>query len=218
MTTYQQLSEVELIERVVSGDIAVYEVLMRKYNPYLYKVGRSYGYNHHDVEDLMQETFISAYQSLARLENKSYFKTWLIRIMLNKCYRLSHKAASQKEITVDVLLYEKTIPMFSEDGMDDTEKSVNNRELNSVIENAISRIPHDYRLVFSLRELNGMSVFETASALHLTEANVKVRLNRAKAMLRKEIESMYSPEDIFQFNLVYCDKIVSNVMEKISML
>lgn len=218
MTAYQQLSELELIDRVIGGDIAVYEVLMRRYNPYLYKVGRSYGYNHQDVEDIMQETFISAYQSLGKLENKLYFKTWLIRIMLNKCYRLSNKAASKKEITVDVLLYEKSIPMFSVDGNDDPERNVNNRELSSVIENAINRIPHDYRLVFSLRELNGMSVFETATALHLTEANVKVRLNRAKAMLRKEIESMYSPEDIFQFNLVYCDKIVANVMEKISAL
>ncbi len=61
-----------------------------------------------------------------------------------------------------------------------------------------------------------MSVLETAKALHITEANVKVRLNRAKAMLKKEIEKIYSAEEIFQFNRIYCDKIVAKVMEKIN--
>ena len=76
-------------------------------------------------------------------------------------------------------------------------------------------LPIDYRFVFSLRELNGMSVHEIAKALHITETNVKVRLNRAKAMLRKEVEKMYTPEEIFQFNHIYCDKIVEQVMERI---
>jgi len=96
MTTYQQLSENEVINRVINGDVAVFEVLIRRYNAYLYKVGRSYGYNHQDVEDLMQDTFVNAYQNLSRLENKSFFKTWLIRIMLNECYRKRRKAASRK--------------------------------------------------------------------------------------------------------------------------
>jgi RNA polymerase sigma-70 factor (ECF subfamily) len=69
--------------------------------------------------------------------------------------------------------------------------------------------------VFSLRELTGLSVQETAKALDITETNVKVRFNRAKAMLRKEVEKMYSSEDIFQFNLIYCDKIVEKVMDRI---
>ncbi len=215
MTIYQQLSEVELIDRVINGDIALFEVLIRKYNPYLYKVGRSYRFNHQDVEDLMQETFINAYQYLRKLENKSYFKTWLIRIMLNECYRKSHKAAWRKEVAADTFLYEKNIPMFSGNSNSDTEKNVGNRELKTVIESAIQEIPIDYRLVFSLRELNGMSVLETAKALNITETNVKVRLNRAKAMLRKEVEKMYTPEDIFEFNLIYCDKIVEKVMERI---
>ncbi|MCW3107350.1 MAG: hypothetical protein JWQ09_1856 [Segetibacter sp.] len=215
MTTYQQLPEIELIERVINGDLAVFEVLIRRYNSYLYKIGRSYGYNHQDVEDLMQETFIHAYENLDKLENRSYFKTWLIRIMLNECYRKSHKASSRKEVVADAFLYEKSIPMFSDNSNSDTEKNVGNRELNRVIENAIKQIPIDYRLVFSLRELNGMSVVETAKALHITETNVKVRLNRAKAMLRKEVEKMYTPEEIFQFNLIYCNKIVAKVMERI---
>lgn len=211
MTAYQQLSEVELIDRIIEGDLALFEVLIRRYNPYLYKVGRSYGYYHHDAEDLMQETFIHAFENLKKLNNKEYFKTWLIRIMLNECYRKNHKASSQKEIVTDTFLFEKSIPMFSANS-NDTERKVGNRELNAVIESAIEHIPINYRLVFSLRELNGLSVQETAKTLNITETNVKVRFNRAKAMLRKEVEKMYSAEEIFQFNLVYCDKIVENVM------
>ena len=216
MTSLKQLPDVDIIDSVVGGNTALFEVLIRRYNPYLYKAGRSYGYCHQDVEDLMQETFIHAFQNLGKLQNRLYFKTWLIRIMLNECYRKNHKYAFRKEITTDTFSNEKSIPMFTINGFDETEKSVGNKELSSIIENAIRHIPIDYRLVFSLRELNGMSVYETSIALNITETNVKVRLNRAKAMLRKEVEKMYSAEDIFEFNLVYCDKIVAKVMEIIA--
>jgi DNA-binding Lrp family transcriptional regulator len=76
-------------------------------------------------------------------------------------------------------------------------------------------IPEDYRIVFSLREMSGLNVSETAEALNISEANVKVRLNRAKSMLRKEIEKTYTPQEIFEFNLIYCDTMVENVMKKI---
>jgi RNA polymerase sigma factor (sigma-70 family) len=214
MTTYSKLSEVEVIDKIINGDVALFEILIRRYNPYLYKVGRSYRFNHEDVEDLMQETFIKAYENLNKLENSAYFKTWLIRIMLNECYRKRQRAAIRNEVAVETFLYEKTIPMFFNSN-NETEKKVVNREMNGVIENAIKHIPLDYGLVFSLRELNGMSVLETAKALNITETNVKVRLNRAKAMLRKEVEKTYSPEDIFHFNLIYCDKIVAKVMDVI---
>ncbi len=69
--------------------------------------------------------------------------------------------------------------------------------------------------MFSLRELNGLSIIETADILSITEANVKVRFNRAKKMLRKTIVKMYSPEDVFEFNLIYCDKIVEHVMKEV---
>jgi hypothetical protein len=93
-----------------------------------------------------------------------------------------------------------------------------NKELGKVLENAIQSIPEDYRIVFTLRELNGLSVAETSEAIDISESNVKVRLNRAKTMLRSQIEKMYSPEEIFEFNLVYCDKMVSDVMSRIRQL
>jgi len=212
MIASQQLPDVDIINCVINGDTTLFEVLIRRYNPYLYKVGRSYGYCHQDVEDLMQETYIHAFQNLGKLRNQLYFKTWLIRIMLNECYRMNQKHATHEEVIADTFLNKISAPLFTNSEGDDTEKNVGNKELGSVIENAIRQIPLEYRIVFSLRELNGMSVHETSTVLNITETNVKVRLNRAKVMLRKEVRKMYSAQEIFEFNLVYCDKIVANVV------
>lgn len=90
-----------------------------------------------------------------------------------------------------------------------------NAELNSVLEKALLHIPEDYRTVFTLREINGLNVFETAEILDISENNVKVRLNRAKNFLRTEIEKVYNREEVFEFNLIYCDAMVNRVMTKI---
>ena len=90
-----------------------------------------------------------------------------------------------------------------------------NKELKHVIENALQNIPPNYRIVFTLRELGGFSVSETAAVLGIPESNVRVRFKRAKLMLSTHIEKMYSPEEIYEFNLVYCDSMIKNVMTKI---
>lgn len=206
-------TDIEIIQRVLKGELALFEILIRRNNALLYKTGRSYNYNHEDTQDLMQDTFIDAYKSLSKFENRSSFKTWIVRIMLNNCFRKKQKLSFKNEAAAEIT--DKSEPMFSNNQHTDTNKTVMNRELNYVIENALQRVPFDYRIVFSLRELNGLSTQETADALNISEANVKIRLNRAKAMLRKEVENTYSAEDIFEFNLVYCDAIVNNVMNKI---
>lgn len=211
------ISEIELINRIIKGENELFEILIRRNNPYLYKLGMSYGYRHEDVEDLMQEAFIAAYLNLEKFEARSSFKTWITRIMLNQCYQKAQKLSFKFEKANDVL-NEKTTPMFESNQSMDTYRSVLNNELSNVIVGALISIPLEYRMVFSLRELNGMSTAETAEALDISETNVKVRLNRAKQMLREKVEKMYTPEDIFEFNLIYCNKIVSGVMKAISKL
>ncbi len=110
------------------------------------------------------------------------------------------------------------VPMYSDKKQNDIGKEVVNRELNHVIENTLMQVPEDYRMVFSLREINGLSVAETSEAMDISEANVKVRLNRAKVMLRKELEKTYTAEEIFDFNLVYCDSMVDRVMNMLNKL
>lgn len=210
----ERFSDQEVILRILGGEQALFEILIRRNNSYLYKAGRSYNYNHEDTQDLMQDTFIDAYSNLSKFENRSSFKTWIIRIMLNNCFKKRQKFSFKNEIPDEI--NDKSVPMFSNQQYSDSNKTISNRELNSVIENALKQVPLDYRMVFSLREINGLSVLETADVLNISEGNVKVRLNRAKTMLRKEIEKSYTAEDIFEFNLVYCDAMVSRVMNKIN--
>jgi RNA polymerase sigma factor (sigma-70 family) len=209
--------ELELINMITKGQRELFEILIRKNNPYLYKLGMTYGYIHEDVEDLMQETWIAAYLNLEKFEGRSSFKTWITRIMLNECYHKSQKPGFKKE-KANEIINEKTTPLFESDRSTDTYSSVLNTELGNVIGNALTSMPLEYRMVFSLRELNGMSTTETAEVLDISEANVKTRLSRAKQMLREKVEKMYAPGEIFEFNLIYCDKIVNGVMEAINKL
>lgn len=212
MKEFEHYTDIQIIQKVLKGEILLYELLIRRNNSPLYKIGRSYNYNHEDTQDLMQEAFIDAYLNLGKFENRSSFKTWIVKIMLNKCYKKQQKFGTKKEIVGEI--WENSTPLFL-NWNSDTNKTIMNRELNFVIEHAVQKLPEKYRLVFSLREINGMSVSETAEMLNISEANVKVRLNRAKTILRKEVEKSYSPEEIFEFNLVYCDGIVERVMKKI---
>ena len=207
------LSDDEIIKRIISGERELYEVIIRRYNAYLYKTGRSYGYNHQDTEDLMQETYVSSFYSLSKFEHRSSFKTWLVKIFLNFCYQKRNKSSFLSEKAMDNEIIESAVPQFTT--VQKTENNIMNKELGQVIETALSKLPLEYRIIFSLRELNGFNVAETAATLNITESNVKTRLSRAKSMLRAAIEKKYSPDDIFEFNLIYCDRVVLHVMNLI---
>ncbi|MBN9350276.1 MAG: sigma-70 family RNA polymerase sigma factor [Chitinophagaceae bacterium] len=212
--TGTSLSDTECISRILNGETELYREIIRKYNSYLYKIGRSYGFDHSDVEDLMQETYINAYTNLAKFENRSSFKTWIVRIMLNQCYHRKHKITTSREIP-DENINEENSPLLHSSRQSDPGKTTQNHELRKVLEQAINNIPEDYRIVFALRELNGMSVNETATALSISESNVKVRLNRARHLLQNKISQTYSHDEVFEFNLIYCDGMVNRVMNRI---
>lgn len=212
---FEQLTESEIVVRILNGEKSLYEIIVRRYNPYLYKIGRSYNYNHDDTQDLMQDTFIDAFKNLSQFEERSTFKTWIVRIMLNNCFRKREKFSFKNEIHQDI--HENSQPMFNTKS-NDTHKLVQNKELGSIIENALSNIPEDYRLVFSLREINEMNVAETAHLLNISESNVKTRLNRAKTMLRTEIEKSYTANELFEFNAIYCNAMTDKVMNFINAL
>lgn len=210
---FEILSDPEIVSRILSGEIALYEIIMRRYNPYLFKIGKSYGFSQPDTEDLIQDSYLSAYTNLGKFENRSTLKTWLVKIMLNNCYHKIQKFSFRNEIPSDITEKESGIPLFAQQV--NTGKAIMNNELKHILEEALVQIPENYRTVFTLRELNGMSTRETSEALNISETNVKVRLKRAKTMLRGEIRKMYSPEEIFEFNLIYCNRIVENVLTKI---
>jgi RNA polymerase sigma-70 factor (ECF subfamily) len=97
----------------------------------------------------------------------------------------------------------------------DAEHMILNRELSAIIENNMNSLPTKYRTVLILREVEGFSVSETAALMNITAANVKVRLNRAKALLKEKIKDIYTSE-LFSFHLVYCDAVVQKVFLKIA--
>jgi RNA polymerase sigma factor (sigma-70 family) len=213
MNQFEKLTEPEIIERILKGEKPLYEIIVRRFNSYLYKIGRAYNYNHEDTQDLMQDTYVDAFRSLSQFEHRANFKTWLIRIMLNNCYRKKEKFSFKNEFA-QAEINENVNPMFSKSNYD-INKHIYNRELGHIIEESLNTIPEDYRLVFSLREMTGLSVAETANLLEISEANVKVRLNRAKSMLRTKIIKTYSADELFEFNLCYCNPFTERVMKKI---
>lgn len=204
-----------IISKILAGDVALFEVLIRRYNPVLYKIARSYGFNHQDAEDLMQDTHVSAYTELSKFKGLSSYKTWTSRIMINKClYKLKY-GYFKNEYPSEQINDLNIRPMYSWEKDYQTEDVLLNRELIAVLERSIQSIPVLYRTVFVLREVEGFSVAETAELLNISNVNVKVRLNRAKALLQKQIQAFYTNAEVYSFNLVYCDAIVRKVFEKI---
>ncbi len=208
----EPISDNDIIEMILTGQIQLYELIVKRYNSYLYKIGKTYGFGHQDVQDMMQETYVNAYKSLSKFKKESTFKTWITRIMLNNCYHKKQKLKIKKEVSTESLEMISNVQLTRET-MGNT-KTVSN-ELNRILEKAILNLPEKYRIIFTLRELNSLSIIETSEVLGITSGNVKIRLSRAKALLRSEIEKMYSPQEIFELNLIYCDEIVHNVMSEI---
>lgn len=211
---YAALSETSIINRIIAGDAALFEILIRRYNSVLYKIARSYGFNHQDAEDLIQETHIAAYLKLNQFEGRSAYKTWISKIMVNKClYKLNHGVGKNEKTneTID----ETATPLFSTTNAQGVEIIVMNKEFSNFLEASLNSLSPIYRTVFVLREMEGFSVAETSELLNITEVNVKVRLNRAKTMLQHHVQQLYNSTEIYEFNRVYCDRVVNNVFKKI---
>jgi len=201
----QQLNDEEILTRMIAGETALYEILIRRYNPLLYKIGRSYGFLHEDTQDLMQDAYITAYQHIQEFQGKSQWSTWLARIMINKCL---HKLKTNKRMKITSLGDEGTVSV---------DKSLLSLELGKVMEKAIEGLPENYRMVFLLREVHGLSVIQTSEILNITPVNVKVRLNRAKSQLQNKLEKWYNGADIYEFNLIYCSQVVARVLQQLEL-
>ncbi len=217
MTSPRTLTDEEVVARVLAGEKELYEIIMRRHNPRLFRISRAYGGDGDEAEDIVQQAHINAYEHLASFEGRSQFSTWLTRIVIREA------AGRMKKKRRSVPLQ----PEFSGDGMQygrlqaqavtkaNPEETVMNDELRDILERTIGRLPVKYRSVFVMREMEGMSVEETGDSLGISEANVKVRLNRAKEMLRRDIGAMYHDAGVYRFDLVRCDRIVNAVLSHI---
>ena len=161
----------------------MYEALIRKYNLRLYRICLSIVNDDNAVEDILQTAYVNAYLNLTSFRNKSSFSTWLIKILINES--LLYK---KRKLKLDQILIEKR----ETDHTYETPLSgLMNRELKTLLEKTIAGLPDKYRVVFVMREVEAMSIEETMAALNLTESTVKVRLSRAKEMLRSNLSDYY---------------------------
>lgn len=202
-----QLSDEAIVNRIVKGEVELYETLMRKYNERLYRISLSIVEDDQEAEDVMQIAYINAYHQLDNFRQQCSFGTWLTRILINES--LLHKKRSKR---TEQLRMETT---FTEANHETPLSGLINKELKSILEHAVAALPEKYRTVFVMREVQGMSTNETMEALNLGESNVKIRLNRAKEMLRTDLQQLWHPKEIYEFNLIRCDKIVDHVMQEI---
>ena len=210
-TVANSIADDEIITRVLNGEKNLYALLVQRYNQRLYRVGMAIINADAEVEDVMQVAYIKAYENLSKFEFKSSFSTWLTRILINECLLRIRKRKSLSNMNDDIFgnkiyqLGQVQTPLM---------KTLNS-ELKNILQDAIGRLPEKYRTVFIMREIEDMSVAETQECLDLSEANVKVRLNRAKTMLRNAVSAYYKKEDLLHFHLTRCNNVTEQVMKQI---
>jgi RNA polymerase sigma factor (sigma-70 family) len=198
------LSDPVLVQNILGGEQRFFEQIIRRYNQRFYRLGMSILHDNVEVEDAMQVAYINAFRHLADFEKRSSLGTWLTRIMLNEC--LARKNKKQRLKITEEIHYQNFTTMTTPASL------LMNKELSGTLETAIAQLPEKYRMVFVLREVEDLSVRETAEVLSLNEANIKVRLNRAKTMLRDNLQG-YMKEHVYAFHLTRCDRIVDQVFK-----
>lgn len=198
-----EYSDAELVELILKGEKRYFEHIIRRHNQRLFRIGMSVLGDDTEVEDAMQTAYINAYLHLGTFEHRASFVTWITRIMLNQCFEQKRK---------NQLIKSKLGDPGNDLHMKTPANELINKELNTLLETAIANLPEKYRLVFVMREIEDMSVRETSTALNIEEPNVKVRLNRAKTMLRENLNG-YLKDQVYSFHLTRCDRIVNNVMQ-----
>ena len=201
-------SDEETVERILNGEITLYESLMRKYNLRMYRIGMSIINDDMETEDIMQTAYLNAYLQLRNFQNRSGFGTWLTRIVINESLLHKKKKLKREQLFSNK---EEDIP-HSETPL----KDLMNKELKAILEKAVSELPEKYRMVFVMREIQEMSTSETMEVLEIGESNVKIRLTRAKEMLRDQLSNYYKPNQLMEFNLIHCDNVVDFVMSRIN--
>ena len=188
---------------------------MRRYNQRLFRVTRSIVTNDLEAEDIIQDAYVRAYEHLRQFEGRARFSTWLTKIAIYEAYARVRRIDYRKVDSLSVL---ETRGLDVKSNGRDPEQQIYDGELKVVLEKAFDALPEDYRSVFMLREIEGLSTAETAECLDISEENVKTRLYRARAVLQRELYSVAGANrsQAFQFLGARCDRVVERVLERIS--
>jgi RNA polymerase sigma-70 factor, ECF subfamily len=183
--------DTELVERAKSGDLDAFEALTNRYEERVYSLALRMLRQEQDAEDVAQQTFLSALENLAGFRGEASFSTWLMRIATHAALKIIRKrkgldTVSLEEATEGTDDSEAVPhPEYIADWRQSPAELVHRNEIKRLLDEALDRLDDKHRMVFLLRDVEGLSVKETAEALGLSEANTKVRLLRARLQLRE---------------------------------
>jgi RNA polymerase sigma-70 factor (ECF subfamily) len=184
-------SDAELVERAKSGDLHAFEALANRHEQRVYSLALRMLRQEQDAEDVTQQTFLSALENLNGFRGEASFSTWLLRIATYAALKVIRKRKGLETVSLEEATEgtddSDTVPHpeYIADWRQSPEELVHKNEIRRLLDDALAKLDEKHRLVFLLRDVEGLSVKETAEALGLTEANTKVRLLRARLQLRE---------------------------------
>ena len=207
--------DVDVVDQVLRGQTAMFELLMRRYNERVYRAARSIVRNDQEAEDVMQQAYVNAFTHLRQFNGSARFSTWLTRIAINEASARVRRQGRYQPFDEELSIVE---PFMPSSPSDNPEQQAFAGELRGLLEWAIDALPNGIREVFVLREVEGLSTAETAEALSVSEDVVKTRLSRGRAALRRLLmdRTGATAPEAFRFYRPRCDRVVGNVLARIA--
>jgi RNA polymerase sigma-70 factor, ECF subfamily len=194
----EQHPDIALLERVKAGDVSAYDELVRKYERQVFRIAQHITQNREDAEDVMQDAFLKAYEKLDQFQGNSKFYTWLVRIAVNESLMRLRKRRTGKMVSMDedINTEEGSVPRDFADWAPDPEQNYSQSELAEILRKTIQGLPPGFRVVFVLRDVDGLSTEETAETLGLSVPAVKSRLLRARLQLRERLSRYFKRKKV----------------------
>ena len=187
-------SDEQLQQQAASGDFVAFQELISRFQSRVFRVARRIVGNQHDAEDVTQQTFLSVMDHLDEFRKDASVATWILRIATNHALKVLRKQRGLPTVSLEAPTNDEADsyatlphPEFIAQWRDEPSRLAQQREVRQLIETALEELREKYRVVFVLRDVEGLSVKATAEALGLSEANVKVRLLRARLDLRERL-------------------------------
>jgi len=204
--------DLTLVQASKNGDVAAFEQLVKRYDRKLFRIAQSVTHNREDSQDAVQEAFLKAYQHLGDFRGDSKFSTWLIRITLNQSLMKLRKRNLSKEVSVDqdFETEEYLFPREIADWHPNPEQLYSGSELLDILTRSLEELVPVSRAVFVLRDIEGLSIEQTAIVLNLSQSAVKSRLWRARLQLRERLNKYFgnSEEESAQVESTYYNRLV----------
>ena len=189
-----ELDDAQVIAAISAGDALLTERFVRQHMGWMLAVAKRIVRDAHHAEDAVQNAFAKIFDNIGSFNRQSALKTWMHRIVVNECLMLMRKAGRVEPLPIDDLL-----PVFDENGcriedpwetVETPENLVMRADIRALVNEKIGILPDNYRIVLILRDIEELSTQDVAEMLEISEANVKVRLHRARAALKRLLEPL----------------------------